>query len=225
MTPGPVLLLASSSPRRAELLTQVGLGFEACPPSDDERIDPSLPGEAAVVMLARAKAEEVAARHPGRAVLAADTMVRVDDALLGKPAGPAEARAMLRALSGRWHEVLTGVVLLRGDGWSGSRVAVTGVRIARLTDEEIERYVAGPEPYDKAGGYGIQERAGWFVAEIRGSVGNVAGLPLEAVRELVMEAGLPLPELGTGAAMPQGGSSMCQAWPHASQTYSVRRVE
>jgi septum formation protein len=123
-------------------------------------------------------------------------MVRLGDALLGKPADEDEARAMLRALSGRWHDVLTGVVLLRGDGWSGERVSVTQVRLADLTDGEVDRYVAGPEPYDKAGAYGIQERAGWFVAEIRGSAGNVAGLPLESVRELFMEAGLPLPDLG-----------------------------
>jgi septum formation protein len=196
MAGGPVLVLASSSPRRAELLKQVGLDFEVCPPGTDESVDPGLAGEQAVVAVARRKAEAVAARRPGRPVLAADTMVRLGDLLLGKPADESEARAMLRSLSGRWHDVLTGVVLLRGDRWSGERVSLTRVRLADLTDAEVDRYVAGPEPYDKAGAYGIQERAGWFVAEIRGSAGNVAGLPLEAVRALILEAGLPLPDLG-----------------------------
>jgi septum formation protein len=177
-------------------LAQVGVRFEVCSPGVDESVDPALPGEQAVVAVARRKADAVAARRPGRAVLAADTMVRLGDALLGKPADEAEARAMLRCLSGRWHDVLTGVVLVRGDGWSGQRVSLTRVRFAELTDAEVDRYAAGPEPYDKAGAYGIQERAGWFVAEIRGSAGNVSGLPLEAVRELILEAGLPLPDLG-----------------------------
>jgi septum formation protein len=190
------LVLASSSPRRADLLTRVGVRFEVCAPNAGEVLDPSWSGEEAVVALARRKAEEVAGRRPGRTVLAADTMVRLGDRLLGKPADRAEARSMLESLSDRWHDVLTGVVLLRGDGWSGERVSVTEVRLAQLTDEEIERYISGSEPYDKAGAYGIQERAGWFVAEIRGSAGNVAGLPLEAVRDLVIEAGLPLPDLG-----------------------------
>jgi septum formation protein len=190
------LVLASSSPRRAELLTRVGVRFEVCTPNAGEVLDSTWSGEEAVVALARRKAEEVAGRRPGRTVLAADTMVRLGDRLLGKPADRAEARSMLESLSDRWHEVLTGVVLLRGDGWSGERVSVTEVRLASLTDEEIERYISGSEPYDKAGAYGIQERAGWFVAEIRGSAGNVAGLPLEAVRDLVIEAGLPLPDLG-----------------------------
>jgi len=195
-----VLVLASSSPRRAELLRQVGLAFEVCAPEADESVDPGTAGDQAVLAVAHRKAAAVAARFPARPVLAADTMVRLGGVLLGKPADPAEARAMLRSLSGRWHEVLTGVVLRRGDGWLGERVGLTEVRLAELTAAEIDRYVAGPEPYDKAGGYGIQERAGWFVAEIRGSAGNVAGLPLEAVRELVIEAGLPLPDLGGARA-------------------------
>jgi septum formation protein len=91
--------------------------------------------------------------------------------------------------------VITGVALI-GDGRSFHRIANTRVRLVALTETEIERYVAGPEPYDKAGGYGIQATAGWFVAEIRGSFSNVMGLPLEAVRDLFREAGLPMPDLG-----------------------------
>jgi septum formation protein len=194
---GAALVLASSSPRRAALLAQVGARFEIVVPDADESIDPAMPPERAVAAVARCKAEAVAAHHPGRPVLAADTMVRLGGVLLGKPSGAAEARAMLERLSGTWHDVLTGVVLLRGDGWHGERVSITQVRFAELTALEIDRYVAGAEPYDKAGAYGIQERAGWFVSEIRGSASNVAGLPLEAVRDLILEAGLPLPDLGT----------------------------
>jgi septum formation protein len=147
------------------------------------------------VTLARDKAAAVAGDHPDRAVLAADTLVRVDGELLGKPADPADARRMLALLSGRWHEVLTGVVLVHGAGERGERIGHTRVRLAKLTDAEIERYVAGAEPYDKAGAYGIQSRGGWFIREIEGSFSNVTGLPLEQVRDLLAEAGLPLPDL------------------------------
>jgi septum formation protein len=193
--PGP-LLLASSSPRRRDLLELVGLPFEAVPPGVDESIDHGRDARDLVLVLAAEKAVAVAGRHPGRHVLAADTLVRVGGRLLGKPAGPAEAAGMLREMSGRWHEVLTGVVLLRADGWRGERVSCTEVRFADLAEEEVLRYAAGPEPSDKAGGYGIQGAAGWFVTAIRGSFSNVMGLPLEAVRDLVLDAGLPLPTLG-----------------------------
>lgn len=191
------LVLASSSARRRELLEQVGFPLEVVPAGADENVDTSASGEQAVLALARRKAEDVAARMPGRAVLGADTLVRIGTQLLGKPAGGESARRMLVSLSGRWHEVLTGVVLIRGDGWRGERLSKTRVRLADLTGEEIDRYVTGPEPYDKAGGYGIQATAGWFVAEIQGSYSNVMGLPLDCVRELVLEAGLQLPELGS----------------------------
>ena len=189
------LVLASASQRRRELLETVGVPIEVIAADVDETLADGVDAAAAVRMLARRKAAAVAASRPARAVLAADTLVAIDGRLLGKPAGPDEARAMLLALSGRWHEVLTGVVLHTGTR-TIDRLAVTEVRIAALDDEEIRRYVAGPEPYDKAGGYGIQAIAGWFVAEIRGSYSNVMGLPLETVREMLLEAGLPLPRLG-----------------------------
>jgi septum formation protein len=188
------LVLASASARRRDLLMQVGIPVEVRPSGADEGIPPSIGDEQAVLVVARRKADEVAERHPGRAVLGADTMVRVDGELLGKPVGPDDARRMLELLSGGWHEVLTGVVLV-SDGVTRERLSVTSVRFADLTPEEIDRYTAGPDPYDKAGGYGIQSAAGWFVAEIRGSYSNVMGLPLEQVRELLAEAGLPLPRL------------------------------
>lgn len=204
------LVLASSSPRRRELLTAVGIPLEVVPAADDTETPPSGSGEKAVVDLARRKAGTVARRLPGRVVLAADTLVRVDGSLLGKPADPEEARHMLGVLSGRSHEVLTGVVLSKADGWSGERISVTRVRFAALTPGEIDAYVSGPEPYDKAGGYGIQSAGGWFVTGIEGSYSNVMGLPLEAVRELLAEAALPLPSLGprrstTGSFDPEAG--------------------
>lgn len=189
------LILASASARRREMLETVGIPVDIDPSSADESFPDGTPAEEAVVMLAGRKAADVAARHPKRAVLAADTMVRVDGVLLGKPADTDDARRMLRLLSGRWHDVLTGVVLI-SDGAARHRLAVTSVRLVDITPDEIERYVSGPEPYDKAGAYGIQAVAGWFIAEIRGSSSNVMGLPLHAVRELLAEVGLPLPRLG-----------------------------
>jgi septum formation protein len=177
------------------LLSSLGLSVEVLAVNVDER---PLPGEeAAVTALRLAHAKALAARGAadGRPVLAADTIVLVDDALLGKPRDADEARAMLRRLSGCWHEVLTGVALALPDGRVLEALARTAVRFAALDDEEIERYTAGSEPYDKAGGYALQGTAAWFVEEVRGSVTNVVGLPLEEIRRLFREAGLPLPPL------------------------------
>ena len=189
------LLLASASPRRRALLASLGLSVDVLAVNVDER---PLPGEeAAVTALRLAHAKALAARGAadGRPVLAADTIVLVDDALLGKPRDADEARAMLRRLSGCWHEVLTGVALALPDGRVLEALARTAVRFAALDEEEIERNTAGSEPYDKAGGYALQGTAAWFVEEVRGSVTNVVGLPLEEVRRLFRKAGLPGPPL------------------------------
>ena len=191
----PPLLLASGSARRRMLLDEVGGPVEVCAPEIDEGVTPGTTAADAVLIVARRKAAAAAGRHPGRAVLAADTLVAVGETLLGKPVDTDDARRMLRLMSGRWHRVLTGVVLITAEG-ARERVATTRVRFAALDEAEIDRYVAGSEPYDKAGGYGIQGAAGWFVAEIRGSYSNVMGLPLEEVRTLLTESGLPLPRLG-----------------------------
>jgi septum formation protein len=192
---GEPLVLASTSPRRHRLLEQVGIPFEAAAPDVDEQVPTGAAGEEAVLALARAKADAVSECRPGRWVLGADTLVRSAGLLMGKPEDRADAHRMLTALSGRSHEVLTGVVLVDGRGWRGERVGRTRVLMADLTPGEIDRYVAGLEPYDKAGAYGIQGRGGWLVAAIEGSFSNVMGLPLEEVRLLLQEAGLPLPDL------------------------------
>ena len=189
------LILAVASPRRRDLLEQVGIPIEVVPAHVDEALAPGTGGEDAVLQLARDKAAEVARHHPDRVVLGADTLVRVNGDLLGKPADPDHARRMLARLSGRWHEVLTGVVLLSSGREPGERIGYTRVRLASLTAAEIDRYVAGTDPYDKAGAYGIQSRGGWFIREIEGSFSNVTGLPLEQVRDLLAAAGLPLPDL------------------------------
>ena len=191
----PALLLASASPRRRALLSSLGLSVEILAVNVDEQ---PLAGEEAAVTalrLARAKALAACGAADGRPVLAADTIVLVDDVLLGKPRDADEARAMLRRLSGRWHEVLTGVALALPDGRVLEALARTAVRFAALDDEEIARYTAGSEPYDKAGAYALQGTAAWFVEEVRGSVTNVVGLPLEEVRRLFRRAGLPAPPL------------------------------
>jgi septum formation protein len=165
------------------------------PAAIDESLRAGESPENGVLRLARAKAESVAAQTAERPILAADTIVVVDGRPLGKPRDRDEARSTLSALSGRWHEVLTGVALITDEAASLSELSRTRVRFAEIDSEEIAVYTAGPEPYDKAGAYGIQGAAGWFVDRIEGSVSNVVGLPLEAVRALLQRAGLPIPPL------------------------------
>lgn len=191
----PALLLASASPRRRALLSSLGLTVEVVAVNVDERPLPVEEVAVTALRLARAKALAAGSAADGRPVLAADTIVLVDEVQFGKPRDADEARAMLRRLSGRWHEVLTGVALALPDGRVLEGLARTAVRFAALDDDEIARYTAGSEPYDKAGGYALQGTAAWFVEEIRGSVTNVVGLPLEEVRRLFRKAGLPVPPL------------------------------
>jgi septum formation protein len=193
----PSVVLASASPRRRELLDSIGLQFEVRPASIDET---PLSGElplAHVERVARAKAAAVGA--PGEIVLAADTVVVLDGAILGKPRDPAEARRMLAQLQGREHRVLTAVVL-RVVGWGSSpeadRVAAaveeSGVRIAPLDAGQIDWYVGTGEPADKAGAYALQGIGGLFVTAVSGSSSNVIGLPLHVVYALFSELGYDL---------------------------------
>ena len=184
------LVLASASPRRAELLRAAGIPFEVAAADVDERQhDGEAPG-AYVQRLAVAKATAVAATRPGRVVLGADTTVVVDGEVLGKPRDPAEAASMLRRLSGRSHRVLTGVCLIGPDAEAGPAVASTTVEFRPLTDLEIEQYVASGEPMDKAGAYAIQGGAGAFVTRVDGDYDNVVGLPVALVQAMCRGAGI-----------------------------------
>ena len=190
--PGPVLLLASASPRRAELLTAAGIPFEVRPAHIDERI---LPGEEAVEYASRValeKARVVQAASDGRPVLAADTVVVVDRQILGKPADSDDAKRMLRMLSGRAHEVVTAVVLVSEKGSFVTGTEVTTVEFMLLNKAEIDWYVATGEPSDKAGAYAIQGLASRFVTRIEGSYSNVVGLPVALVYAMCSRAGLLL---------------------------------
>jgi septum formation protein len=181
------LILASASPRRAEILQNAGYAFSVMSSAIDETPIPGESAEAMVARLADAKAELVAARSVGPAiVIAADTAVLIGTQVLGKPRTTEDARQMLQALSGMTHSVITGVTLIRlPDVERRSFVEATSVQFAALTSEEIEEYLATGEPFDKAGGYAIQGRAGRFIPRIEGCYFNVVGLPLgRLAREL-----------------------------------------
>lgn len=172
------MILASGSPRRRELLGQIGLaGFTVLPADVDETIPPGTLPDQAVLELSRRKAAAVAASHPDALILAADTVVALDGAILGKPHDKAEAKTMLWTLSGRVHRVYTGFTL-RASGQTESGVEETEVTFRELTAKEVDAYIATGEPMDKAGAYGIQGLGSLFVSAIRGDYFNVMGLPL-----------------------------------------------
>ena len=182
------LVLASASPRRAEILGAVGWPFEATAASVDETLRDGEEAEAYVRRLAGEKAAAVAATRLFGLVIGADTVVVSDAGVLGKPRDEEDARRMLRLLGGRWHEVLTGVALVRVET---GRVVVgcerTRVRFGALSEAEIEAYVATGEPSDKAGAYAVQGRAALFIEAIEGDYWNVVGLPVRLVYKLARE--------------------------------------
>lgn len=185
------LVLASASPRRAMLLEQIGVGFEVAPSAVEEVVAEDMtPGEV-VESLSHQKASDVAISRPEvDLVLGADTVVVSEGRILGKPVDSEDARRMLQALSGRWHQVFTGFTLVSPKtGRTVSGFTVSDVRFRELTEAEIAAYVATGEPLDKAGGYGIQERGALLVAEIRGDYSNIVGLPLPAVAAAWRELG------------------------------------
>lgn len=184
-----MLVLASASPRRAQILTELGLSFVVDPAHIPEDLEPSENAEASAVRLAAAKAAAVAARRPDEWVLAADTLVELDGRVLEKPRDDADAAEMLRRLSGREHRVVTAVRLRRGASQELASVCWSGVRFAPLSDAEIAWYVATGEPRDKAGAYGVQGLGARFVESIAGSYTNVMGLPARDVYRLMTEAG------------------------------------
>lgn len=183
------IILASQSPRRRELLSLYGVPFEVDPSQADEDHVAGT-GAERVKVLAQLKCREVVQRRPGRMVLAADTLVCVDGEVLGKPANEDDAALMLRLLSGRHHEVHTGVCLHLPDGRELLDVDTTQVHFMPLDDEHIRRYIATGEPMDKAGAYGIQGMAGVFIDSITGSSSNVIGLPLGLLTRFFTEAGV-----------------------------------
>jgi nucleoside triphosphate pyrophosphatase len=174
------LVLASASPRRKALLEAAGVTCTVIPADIDETPEPGETPSQHVRRLARAKALEVARCEPHALILGADTVVVVDGHILGKPADEADARRMLRGLSGRVHQVYTGVALWH-EGHLRDAVDVTDVEMAAMTDEQIASYVASGEPADKAGAYAIQGLASRFVTRISGSYSNVVGLPVSLV--------------------------------------------
>ena len=180
------LILASASPRRAELLRAAGYEFDVVAADVDESIRDGESPSRYVRRLAADKSAAVSSADRTCAILGADTTVVVDDEILAKPRDAADAAAMLRRLSGRRHEVLTGVSLRHG-AYEVGRVERTGVYVAALTDEEIAWYVATGEGRDKAGAYAIQGFASRFIPRIEGSYSNVVGLPVACVRELLTE--------------------------------------
>jgi len=181
---GVTIILASASPRRAELLRAAGFTFDVDPADVDET---PIDGEAAGAYarrIARDKALAVGARHPGRVVLAADTVVVLDRRIFGKPADRPDAARMLRELSGRDHEVLTAVAVAR-DGALDEHLESTWVQFAPMSADEVAWYLASGEADDKAGAYGIQGLASRFVTRIDGSYANVVGLPVAAVHRML----------------------------------------
>lgn len=177
------LILASASPRRKELLADAGFCFEIISSNADEVAIIGSP-EKTVLMNARLKAKEVFDRNQDSIVIGADTVVCLDGKILGKPKDKDEAREMIKSLSGSIHEVLTGYSVIDSSGEENG-VTVTKVCFRTISAAEVEEYISTDEPYDKAGGYGIQDKAGAFVKFIDGDLNNVIGLPVCDVKKLL----------------------------------------
>ena len=191
----PRLVLASASPRRRELLRQMGLEFIVCPSNVEESIvDLPEEPEARVGFLAIRKAREVARTYTDHLVLGVDTVVALPGRILEKPAGPDEAVQMLQDLSDGWHSVYSGMVLIHAaSGREELAVVKTDVHFLALSELEIRAYVNTGEPLDKAGAYGIQGQAAIFVDELRGCYFNVVGLPLARLAAMLKKYGIQLP--------------------------------
>ena len=179
------LILASASARRQELLREAGIEFEACPADIAEDCNPGEQPVQYALRLAREKAEKVAQRFPGEFVLGGDTVVIVDDEILGKPRDEEDAARMLRLLSGRAHRVTTAVSLITPGRSADTRSLTTKVVFRDVKEEEIQRYIASGEPMDKAGAYAIQGGAAPWVVRLEGDYSNVVGLPMPLVLEML----------------------------------------
>lgn len=179
------IILASGSPRRKELLNQLGIEFEVIPADVDETLEEGLSPEEAVKQLSLKKAAAVAKMHPGKIVLGADTVVAYDGEILGKPEDENDALDMLLLLSGRTHHVYTGVALIYPDGKVKSFSESTEVVMYENDRQLIKEYIATGEPMDKAGAYGIQGMGAILVKEIRGDYNNVVGLPVARITRIL----------------------------------------
>lgn len=175
-----MIILASSSPRRQELLKTSGIEFKVCAAAGEENLDPSLPPAEAAIEVARQKAREVALKHPKGCVIGADTIVLLDHTILGKPKDEAEAAAMLKQLSGREHTVYTGVCIIN-NGEENTFAEATKVEFYPLSEKDITEYVESGEPMDKAGAYGIQGLGCLLIKRIEGDFFNVMGFPVARV--------------------------------------------
>lgn len=184
-------ILASASPRRLDLLAQIGLTPDAVVPADinEDPIDGELPGPHAL-RLAQEKAHHIAGRHTGKIILAADTVVGVGRRILPKTHDREEVEACLRLMSGRAHRVFTGVCVIDADGNSRNRLSETRVKVKRLSDTELSAYLDSGEWHGKAGGYGIQGRFGAYIHSLSGSYTGVVGLPVYETRTLLVAAGV-----------------------------------
>lgn len=184
------VILASASPRRRELLSLIFREFRVIPSDFDESLVPSeLAPPEHVLYSALMKARDVAANFPDSLVIGADTIVVIDEVILGKPADDADAARMLKLLSGRTHEVYTGIAVVQ-DGIERAEVECTAVNFRELTDDVISRYIASGEPMDKAGAYAIQGKGAVLIKSIAGCYPNVVGLPLYELSRLLMEFGI-----------------------------------
>jgi septum formation protein len=182
------VILASNSPRRREILSQVGLKFGIVPADVDETVGTGENPQAYAVRVATEKARVVAERNRAGVIIAADTIVVLDDVILGKPVDAGDAERMLSMLSGRKHQVITGLAILDAEsGKMRTSTAVTSVWFRELAAAEIRRYVKTGEPLDKAGAYGIQERGALLVERIEGCYFNVVGLPVSLLAQMLRE--------------------------------------
>ncbi len=188
------LILASRSPRRSELLRSLGLDFEVSPSKVDEITDPEQSPEQNATNIARDKARWVARQNPGSYVLGADTMVVLDQEIIGQPTDEEDAYRILSKLAGKQHRVITGVVLITPKTEEYETAVISRVTLKSISENEIRSYIATEEPLDKAGAYAIQGEGSFLVESWEGSWSNIVGLPLEALTDLFEQAGFPVPK-------------------------------
>ena len=183
------LILASQSPRRTTLMTEAGYEFDVQPAAIEEKVDPTQTPANNAMALALQKARWVASRQKRCFVIGADTLVVLDKKIIGKPTDPDDAERILAWISGRPHQVITGVAVINPEGQSFTSATASTVQIKTLTREEIRAYIKTGEPMDKAGAYAIQGQGAFMVTSWSGPFDNIVGLPIESLRTLLREAG------------------------------------